>query len=89
MEKQLKKTEFQEQLFAQIRENLPEHYSLVDSVSEILSVSTDAAYRRIRGAKALDMDEIVVLCSHFNLSFDRLFYIDTNQLQCFYSPLWT
>jgi hypothetical protein len=87
MEKQLKKTGFQEQLFARIRENLPEHYSLVDSVSEVLSVSTDAAYRRIRGAKALDMDEIVALCSHFNLSFDRLFHIDTNQLQCFYSPL--
>ncbi|MDR1552683.1 MAG: hypothetical protein LBS69_04375 [Prevotellaceae bacterium] len=87
MENQLKKTGLQEQLFAQIRKNLPEHYSLVDLIAEILSVSTDAAYRRIRGAKILDIDEIVLLCSHFNLSFDRLFRIDTNQLQCSYSPL--
>jgi hypothetical protein len=49
MGNQLKKIGFQAQLFAQIRGNLPEHYSLVDSVAEILSVSTDAAYRRIRG----------------------------------------
>lgn len=87
MGNQLKKTGFQEQLFVQIRKNLPEHYSLVDLVAEILSVSTDAAYRRIRGNKTLDIDEIVLLCSYFNLSFDRLFHIDTNQLQCFYSPL--
>jgi hypothetical protein len=87
VEKQFKKTGLQEQLFEQIRANLPEHYLLVDLVAEILSVSTDAAYRRIRGSKTLDIDEIVLLCSHFNLSFDRLFHIDTNQLQCSYSPL--
>ncbi|MDR1407612.1 MAG: hypothetical protein LBJ23_06155 [Tannerella sp.] len=87
MKKQLKKTDIQDRLFTQIRDILPENHSLAHTVAEILSISVDAAYRRIRGAKILDLDEGVDLCRHFNISLDRLLRLETDRLKCFYSPL--
>lgn len=51
---------------------LPTHVTMVDAVSEILHLSTDSAYRRIRGETPLLLDEAAELCRHFNLSLDRL-----------------
>jgi len=62
----------QEILFKRIKSLLPHHISMVDAVSEILHVSTDSAYRRIRGETPLVLDEAVLLCSHFKLSLDQL-----------------
>ena len=47
----------QEFLFQRIRELLPVHASLVDTVASILHVSNDSAYRRIRGETPLVLDE--------------------------------
>ncbi len=41
----------QDFLFQRIREMIPQHVSLVDAISELLSVSSDSAYRRIRGKR--------------------------------------
>ena len=48
--------EFQSQefLFHRIKELLPPHASLVDTVAEILHISSDSAYRRIRGETPVD-----------------------------------
>jgi len=70
----------QEFLFQRIRELLPAQLSLVDSVAEILHVSSDSAYRRIRGETPLVMDEARQLCAHFNLSLDQLFQLKSNSI---------
>jgi len=62
----------QEFLFQRIKELLPPHISMVDAVSEILHVSNDSAYRRIRGETPLVLDEAKQLCTHFGLSLDQL-----------------
>lgn len=62
----------QEFLFQRIKEMLPPHISLVDAVAEILHVSTDSSYRRIRGETPLVLDEAKELCDHFHLSLDQL-----------------
>ncbi|MFB6319602.1 helix-turn-helix domain-containing protein [Saccharicrinis sp. FJH54] len=62
----------QVQLFDRIREQLPKHVSLVDEVADILKISTDSAYRRIRGEKTISLDEIQKLASVFDLSLDDL-----------------
>jgi hypothetical protein len=62
----------QDFLFQRIKEMLPQHVSMVDAVSEILNVSSDSAYRRIRGETPLVLEEAWVLCRHFNLSLDQL-----------------
>jgi len=68
----------QEFLFQRIRELLPTHASLVDSVAEILHVSSDSAYRRIRGETPLVLEEARELCGHFKLSLDQLLQVRNN-----------
>jgi hypothetical protein len=41
-------------------------------VSDILHVSSDSAYRRIRGETPLVLEEAKQLCDHFHLSLDQL-----------------
>lgn len=62
----------QEYLFQRIREILPAGRSLVDTVAEVLCVSPDSAYRRIRGETLLVLEEARILCRQFNLSLDQL-----------------
>ena len=65
----------QDFLFKRIREILPPQMSLVDVVSEILHVSSDSAYRRIRGETPLVLEEARQICLHFNLSLDQVLNI--------------
>lgn len=62
----------QDFLFQRIKELLPPDISLVDCISEILNLSSDSAYRRIRGETPLVLDEAKLLCEHFKLSLDQL-----------------
>ncbi len=62
----------QDYLFLRIKEMLPQADSLADAVSDILHVSSDSAYRRIRGETPLVLEEAALLCKHFNLSLDQL-----------------
>ncbi len=65
-------SQIQEFFFRQIKEILPAHLSLVDEVSDLLNISNDSAYRRIRGEKILSLDELSILCESFKLSIDSL-----------------
>jgi hypothetical protein len=53
-----------------IEHALPDHLSLVNELEELLQISMDSAYRRIRGETALTIDEVAILCQHYGLSFD-------------------
>jgi hypothetical protein len=70
----------QEFLFQRIRELLPAHASLVDTVANILHVSNDSAYRRIRRETPLVLDEAKELCNHFKLSLDQLLNVQSNAI---------
>lgn len=65
-------TTAQDRLFHLIKELIPPEVSVADAVSEILHVSTDSAYRRIRGETPLVLEEVMALCRHFNLSLGQL-----------------
>jgi len=60
------------QIFQHIKAKLASHLSLVDELAQVLDVSTDSAYRRIRGEKPLSLEEIYKLCVHYSLSLDNL-----------------
>ena len=62
----------QEFLFQRIKELLPPHISVVESVAEILHISSDSAYRRIRGETPIVLDEARELCDYFKLSLDHI-----------------
>ena len=61
----------QEYLFQRIKEKLAVDASLADVISELLHVSNDSAYRRIRGETPLVLEEAQLLCEAFNLSLDQ------------------
>jgi hypothetical protein len=63
-------TPAQIEFIQRIRQAMPASLSLVDELADLLQVSTDSAYRRIRGETALTFDEVILLCNHFRLSFD-------------------
>jgi len=55
---------------SRIEELLEPSTSLVYELSEILGISSDSAYRRMRGETLLNIDEVIKLCEFFNISFD-------------------
>lgn len=59
-------------LFQEIRKKMPQNLSLADSVAQLLDISSDSAYRRIRSEKPITLDELHKLCEHYDLSVDGL-----------------
>lgn len=70
----------QDYLFQCIKGILPADVSLVEKISEILHVSMDSAYRRLRGDTPLVLDEVSQLCSHFNISLDQLLNVKKSSI---------
>lgn len=64
--------------FQHIKSLLPPHVSMVDDIAEKLDISTDSAYRRIRGEKPISIDELQKLASHYKISLDQLLHIRSN-----------
>lgn len=68
----------QQAFFNHIKSKLPAHLSMVDEIAELLDISNDSAYRRIRGEKPIGLDEIQKLCKHYKVSLDQLLQLDTD-----------
>lgn len=64
--------QLQGRLFQEIRERIPRHVSMADTLAELLKISNDSAYRRIRGEKTITLEELQKLSLHFDLSVDKL-----------------
>jgi hypothetical protein len=50
----------------------------VDEIAELLSISNDSAYRRIRGDKPISFEELKTICSHYKISLDQLLNLQSN-----------
>jgi BetR domain len=66
--------------FQHIKNSLPPHLSFVDEIAEILEISNDSAYRRIRGEKQLSFEEIKKLCTFFKISLDQLLNLNSDSI---------
>lgn len=77
----------QQTLFDQLKNNILGHSSLIDIISDLLNISADGVYRRMRGDKLLDLDELIKICLHFNISLDGIIGIEKQSLQFNYVPL--
>ncbi len=76
----------QQIFFQHVKSNMAVHLSLVDEVAELLNISNDSAYRRIRGEKPLSFEELKRLCEHYRISLDQLFHLNNNSF-LFSGPL--
>ena len=57
---------------------LPGHVSLVDAIADILNISNDSAYRRIRGEKPISLEEIQKLAAHYKISLDQFMHLQSD-----------
>ena len=62
----------QSSFLERVRKLLPPNLSFADDLAEILVISRDSAYRRIRGETILSLDEVKKICAHYNVSLDVL-----------------
>ena len=70
----------QQVFFQHIKALLPPHLSMVDEVAEVLNISNDSAYRRIRGEKPIALEEIKKLCIHYNISLDQFMHLNSDSV---------
>jgi BetR domain len=66
--------------FQHLKAQLPPHIAMVDEIAELLEISNDSAYRRIRGEKPIDLEETYKLCDHFKLSIDQLLHLQSDAI---------
>ena len=70
----------QQLFFQHVKGLLPPHLSLVDEVADVLNISNDSAYRRIRGEKSIALEEIKLLCIHFKISLDQFLHLSSDSV---------
>jgi hypothetical protein len=66
------KTHFQLIFLEKVKQKTNENHSLVDVITDVLQISKDAAYRRMRGETELSFDETVRLANHFRVSLSEV-----------------
>ncbi len=76
----MESTGAQQVFFAHIKGLLPPHISFVDEIAEVLNISNDSAYRRIRGEKQIALEEIKKLCVKYKISLDQLLHLNSESL---------
>jgi transcriptional regulator with XRE-family HTH domain len=70
----------QQQIFNVIKRKTPGHLNVVDEIANVLGISADSAYRRMRGETTISLNELHNLCNHFRLSLDELMNIQTDNI---------
>jgi hypothetical protein len=80
-------SQLQATLFQYIKAVLPSNLSLADEVADVLGVSLDSAYRRIRSEKQLSFEEIQKLSIRFRISIDKVLNTTTDSILFYGSPI--
>jgi len=70
----------QESLFQLVKGKVPSNISFVHAISELLGISYDSVYRRVRGEKELTLEELKVICDKFDISVDNLFNLKSRHI---------
>lgn len=76
-------TDLQHLFFQNIKALVPPNLSFVEEIADLLNISTDSAYRRIRGEKQISLEEIQKLSVHYKVSLDHLMNLDSNSIVFF------
>jgi plasmid maintenance system antidote protein VapI len=63
----------QEHFITRFKQVLPQGIGLAEEMADILEVSTDSAYRRIRGETELTIEEIFKIVKKYAISIDEVF----------------
>ncbi|MES2656304.1 MAG: hypothetical protein V4620_11985 [Bacteroidota bacterium] len=69
----------QNSFIEKIKAAIPQNENLVQSIADVLNISVDSAYRRIRGEKLFNINEVALLCSTLKINFDSNINANSNQ----------
>ncbi len=72
--------DIQQTIFLEIKNKIPENLSFVHEIGELLEVSYDSAYRRIRGEKIISLEELYQLSKRFDISIDSYFEVKSGKI---------
>lgn len=64
--------DFQQQFLQKVKALTPPSLSFVDELTEVLQISADSVYRRLRGETVLGLNEAMKICQHYKISLDNL-----------------
>ena len=79
--------DYQAELIELIKLQLPKDESIGNVLSEVLSISPDAVYRRFRRETPFTINELQKISKHFGISLDSLFDIKKNSVAFDFQPL--
>jgi len=74
----MESTGIQVAFFHHIKTLLPEHLALVDAIADVLNISNDSAYRRIRGEKSITLEEMQMLAAQYKISLDQFMNLQSD-----------
>ena len=77
--------ELQQEFFNHLKSTLPTHISLADELCDLLDISADSAYRRLRGEKSLTFAELKAICEKYHVSLDQVLNLQ-NDTVAFRAP---
>lgn len=80
--------QFQEKFVAQLKATVASNISLADELADLLKVSTDSIYRRLRCQSAFSFDEVAIISQKFGVSVDGLLNLDSLQVSFNFNPMY-
>jgi hypothetical protein len=83
------KENIQTTLFKLLKQKIAGDETLGNALSDLLSISPDAVYRRYRNETALTIQELKKICNHYSISFDALCEMGDGKVVFSYPPLNT
>ncbi len=77
----------QEVFIKHLKQAVPANVSLVDDIADLLKISNDSAYRRLRNETELSLDETYKICKHYRISIDSVLSNKGDSVTCNYIKL--
>lgn len=78
------KNPVQQKFFEKLKQVIPGNISFANEIADILEISVDGAYRRMRGESVLGMDELAKLCKHYQIPPDVFISSDETATAAFH-----
>ncbi|TMI94208.1 MAG: hypothetical protein E6H08_09475 [Bacteroidetes bacterium] len=72
--------ELQQIFFNHLKSVVPAHVSIADELCDLLGISADSAYRRLRGEKPLTLYELKIICEKYKMSLDQVLQLQNDSI---------
>ena len=82
------KIHFQEKFLSLLKTMVASNINLADELADMLNISTDSVYRRLRGQSAFSIDEVGVIAEKFDIPMESIFSTSKQQASFNFNRLY-